>query len=80
MTLDGGATWTEAAMTPPRNRYDWVRWQASVSLPGDGPYEIFARATDSQGRAQPFHAANWNPNGYGCNVMHWVRVTVGPES
>ena len=30
VTLDGGATWTEAAMTPPRNRYDWVRWQASA--------------------------------------------------
>ena len=80
VTLDGGATWTEAAMTPPRNRYDWVRWQVRLPLPGDGPYEIFARATDSQGRAQPFHAANWNPNGYGCNVMHRVRVTVGPEA
>ena len=45
-----------------------------------GPYEIFARATDSQGRAQPLYAANWNPNGYGCNVMHRVRVTVGPEA
>jgi sulfite oxidase len=80
VTLDGGATWLEAAMTPPRNRYDWVRWQASATLPGDGFYEIFARATDSKGRAQPFRAANWNPNGYGCNVMHRVAVTVGPEA
>jgi DMSO/TMAO reductase YedYZ molybdopterin-dependent catalytic subunit len=80
VTLDGGATWTEAAMTPPRNRYDWVRWQASLTLPEDGHYEIFARATDRQGRAQPFRAANWNPNGYGCNVMHRVAVTVGPEA
>ena len=79
VTLDGGATWIEAAMTPPRNRYDWVRWQASLTLPGDGYYEIFARATDSQGRSQPFRAANWNPNGYGCNVMHRVAVSVGRE-
>jgi DMSO/TMAO reductase YedYZ molybdopterin-dependent catalytic subunit len=79
VTLDGGATWIEAAMTPPRNRYDWVRWQISLTLPGDGYYEIFARASDSQGRAQPFRAANWNPNGYGCNVMHRVAVTVGRE-
>lgn len=78
VTLDGGATWHEAAMTPPRNRYDWVRWQVSLTLPGDGYYEIFARSTDSRGRAQPFRAANWNPNGYGCNVMHRVAVTVGP--
>ena len=80
VTLDGGATWAEAAMTPPRNRYDWVRWQVSLPLPGDGAYEIFARATDSRGRAQPFRAANWNPNGYGCNVIHRVAVTVGPEA
>ncbi len=79
VTLDGGATWSEAAMTPTRNRYDWTRWQVSLPLPGDGFYEIFARATDSTGRAQPFRAANWNPNGYGCNVMHRVAVTVGPE-
>jgi DMSO/TMAO reductase YedYZ molybdopterin-dependent catalytic subunit len=79
VTLDGGATWTEATMTPPRNRYDWTRWQVSLALPENGFYEIFARATDSTGRAQPFRAANWNPNGYGCNVMHRVAVTVGTE-
>jgi hypothetical protein len=79
VTIDGGATWVEAETTLPRNRYDWVRWQASLILPGNGYYEIFARATDSQGRAQPFRAANWNPNGYGCNVMHRVAVMVGPE-
>ncbi len=79
VTADGGATWMAAEMQPPRNRYDWVRWRISLTLPGDGFYEIFARATDSQGRAQPFRATNWNPNGYGCNVMHRVAVTVGPE-
>lgn len=76
-SIDGGSTWVAATMTPPRNRYDWVRWSATLALPGDGYYEIFARATDSQGRAQPFRAANWNPNGYGCNVMHRVAVRVG---
>jgi len=76
-SIDGGATWTPARMTPPRNRYDWVRWSAEITLPGDGYYEIFARATDAQGRAQPFRAANWNPNGYACNVMHRVAVRVG---
>jgi sulfite oxidase len=79
VTIDGGATWIEAETTLPRNRYDWVRWHASLTLLGNGYYEIFARATNSQGRAQPFRAANWNPNGYGCNVMHRVAVTVGPE-
>ncbi|MFC4174127.1 sulfite oxidase [Microvirga sp. GCM10011540] len=80
LSLDGGATWIAAALKPPRNRYDWVRWSAALTLPGDGYYEIVARATDAEGRAQPFRAAGWNPNGYGCNVMHRVAVTVGPDS
>ncbi|MEE1610838.1 sulfite oxidase [Microvirga sp. CF3016] len=79
VSLDGGATWQEAALAAPRNRYDWVRWHVLLPVPSDGYYEIFARATDSRGRAQPFRAVNWNPNGYGCNVMHRVAVTVGPE-
>jgi hypothetical protein len=79
-TIDGGATWLPATMTSPRNRYDWVRWCVEIPLKGEGYYEIFARAIDSKGRAQPFHAANWNPNGYGCNVMHKVAVTVVAEA
>lgn len=77
VSIDGGATWLGARMQPPRNRYDWVRWSAVVTLPANGFYEIISRATDSAGRAQPFHAVNWNPNGYGCNVMHRVAITVG---
>jgi DMSO/TMAO reductase YedYZ molybdopterin-dependent catalytic subunit len=80
VTVDGGATWIPATLAAPRNRYDWVRWSARVPLPGDGYYEILARATDGQGRAQPFRATGWNPNGYGCNVMHRVAITVGPDS
>lgn len=79
-TIDGGATWLPATMTSPRNRYDWVRWCVEIPLKGEGYYEIFARAIDSKGRAQPFHAANWNPNGYGCNVMHKVAFTVVAEA
>jgi sulfite oxidase len=77
LSIDGGATWTAARLNPPRNRYDWVRWEADLALPADGFYEIVARATDDKGRAQPFSAANWNPNGYACNVMHRVSVRVG---
>lgn len=80
VTLDGGATWVAAQMKSLRNRYDWVRWSVTLPIPSEGFYEIFVRATDSKGRAQPFRAANWNPNGYGCNVMHRVAVTVGGEA
>ena len=77
VTLDGGTTWIPAQLAPIRNRYDWTRWSVEVPLPDDGYYEIHARATDSQGRAQPFRFANWNPNGYGCNVMQRVSLRIG---
>jgi sulfite oxidase len=77
VSLDFGATWTPAAMGPLRNRYDWHRWTATVRLPSDGYYELWARATDSEGRMQPHHAGNWNPQGYGGNPMHWVAILVG---
>ncbi|MGO4572044.1 sulfite oxidase [Microvirga sp. 2TAF3] len=77
LSIDGGATWVEAALEPLRNRYDWARWSASLAVPGDGAYEIMARATDSKGNTQPLRAAGWNPNGYGCNVVHRMTVTVG---
>ena len=77
VTLDGGASWIAAELAPIRNRYDWVRWSVDVPVPADGYYEIHARATDHQGRAQPFRFTHWNPNGYGCNVMQRVRLRVG---
>jgi DMSO/TMAO reductase YedYZ molybdopterin-dependent catalytic subunit len=77
VTADFGATWTPAALAPARNRYDWNRWSATLAVPSDGYFEIWSRATDSQGRAQPFRPADWNPQGYGCNAMQPVPVTIG---
>jgi len=78
LSLDRGLTWTDASLEPPRNRYDWTRWSATLPIPANGPYEIWARATDSTGRSQPLEPDNWNPNGYGCNAVHRVAITVGP--
>ncbi len=77
VSTDFGATWTRANLAKPRNAYDWQRWTASVKLPSDGYYEIWTRATDSRGVAQPHVAGNWNPQGYGGNAMHRVAVLVG---
>lgn len=77
VSIDFGATWTQAKAAPPKNRYDWVRWTAAVNLPVDGYYEIWVRATDNEGRAQPHIAGNWNPQGYGANPMHRIAVLVG---
>ncbi|KAB2919258.1 MAG: sulfite oxidase [Hyphomicrobiaceae bacterium] len=77
VSTDFGATWTQAALVPAKNRYDWRRWTATVRLPSDGYYEIWSRATDSKGKAQPHTAGNWNPQGYGGNPMHRIAVLVG---
>jgi sulfite oxidase len=77
VTADGGATWVAAELQPARNRYDWRRFAATLRLPSDGYHRIMARATDSEGRAQPSVPVGWNPQGYGCNVMHGIAVVVG---
>jgi sulfite oxidase len=77
VSIDFGATWTQAAMERTRNRYDWNRWTAAVALPTDGYYEVWVRATDNDGRMQPHIAGNWNPQGYGANPMHRVAILVG---
>jgi sulfite oxidase len=77
VSADYGATWHPAQVEKPKNKYDWQRWTATVKLPSDGYYEIWTRGTDSQGVAQPHVAGFWNPQGYGANPMHRVRLLVG---
>ena len=77
ISIDFGATWTRAKLDKPKNKYDWQRWAASVTLPSDGYYEIWARATDQKGTMQPHQAGFWNPQGYGGNAMHRIAVLVG---
>ena len=77
VSIDFGATWQQAKAAEPRNRFDWRRWTTEVELPSDGYYELWVRATDSKGRAQPHIAGGWNPQGYGANPMHRVAVLVG---
>lgn len=77
LSLDRGATWQAAKLADPINPYDWQRWTAEMSLPSDGYFEVWARATDSAGVMQPHSPTNWNPGGYGGNPMHHIAVTVG---
>ena len=77
LSLDFGATWAAAKLDAPKNRYDWQRFTATLKLPSDGYFEIWARATDSGDFMQPHIAGNWNPQGYGGNPMHRIAVLVG---
>ena len=75
VTGDFGASWVKATLSPPPNPHSWQRWTATVPLPGHGYYEIWARATDDQGRMQPF-GITWNAKGYLNNSMHRISVTI----
>ncbi|MFC0388708.1 sulfite oxidase [Muricoccus vinaceus] len=77
VSTDFGASWTAMQVGAPPNRHAWQRWQGTVALPSDGYFEIWTRATDSEGRMQPHAAANWNPQGYGANAMARTAILVG---
>ena len=77
VSRDFGLTWTKATLGTPKSKYDWVRWNASLPVPSDGYYELWARATDGAGATQPFIAGNWNPQGYGANAYHRIAVLIG---
>lgn len=76
VSIDYGATWRPAKVNAPKNKYAWQRWNAEVTLPSVGYYELWVRATDSAGTMQPHVVGNWNPQGYGGNALHRVAVLV----
>ncbi|OYX97269.1 MAG: molybdopterin containing oxidoreductase [Hyphomicrobium sp. 32-62-53] len=77
VSADYGVNWSPMTLAKPTNKYDWTRWTGSVKLPSDGYYELWVRATDSNGAMQPHAAPNWNPAGYGGNPFHRIAVLVG---
>lgn len=75
-SIDFGATWKQCKLEKPANRLAWQHFSATVSFPEDGYYEVWARATDSSGSAQPMVLPNWNPKGYLNNACHRIAVKV----
>lgn len=73
ISLDFGTTWQSVELDDPVNDGAWQNWRTKVTFPQAGYYEIWARATDSEGDMQPFAIA-WNPKGYLNNTMHRVGV------
>ena len=74
VSLDFGQTWQQADLSAPVNRYAWQRWRAAVAPPIAGYYEVWARATDDQGRMQPPVVPGWNPRGYLNNMQHRIAL------
>jgi hypothetical protein len=76
VSIDFGATWQTCSLERPQNRLAWQLWSTEFSMPEEGYYEVWARATDSEGRAQPMVVPGWNPKGYLNNATHRIAVKV----
>ena len=76
VSIDFGATWQRATLEAPANRFAWQHWNAALEFPQIGYYEVWARATDDQGRSQPMVLPGWNPKGYLNNACHRIAVQV----
>lgn len=75
VSTDFGITWQETQLIDPSNRYAWYHWEVDLPLTNKGYYEIWARAYDDTGKAQPF-TQPWNPKGYLGNVIHRVPISI----
>jgi len=75
-SIDFGTTWNICAIERPVNRLAWQRFTAEILFPELGYYEIWARATDSEGKSQPMVLPGWNPKGYLNNACHRIAVKV----
>jgi sulfite oxidase len=77
VSTDAGRTWRPAGLRQDqRTEFGWRLWEYRWTPPGAGFYTIFARARDAAGNTQPL-VPEWNPSGYGWNVVAQTRVAVG---
>lgn len=75
-SIDYGQSWRPCRLHKAPNRLAWQRFQAQITLPNPGYYEIWARAADSDGKQQPMVVPGWNPKGYLNNACHRIAVKV----
>jgi len=75
-SIDFGATWKSCTLDKPANRLAWQHFSADIKFPKTGYYEVWARATDSNGVSQPMVVPGWNPKGYLNNACHRIAVKV----
>lgn len=74
VSIDAGASWTQAELLDDLGRWAWRHWRITVHL-SPGPHELLVRAWDSSAATQPEDdAALWNPKGYVNNARPRIRV------
>ena len=76
LSLDFGQSWQPAQLDKPANRLAWQHFSGTLRPPQPGYYEVWARATDDRGQAQPMVVPGWNPRGYLNNACHRIAVKV----
>ena len=75
-SIDFGSTWQRCTLQKPVNRLAWQHFIAQVQFPKKGYYEVWAKATDTNGKSQPMVLPGWNPKGYLNNACHRIAVKV----
>ena len=79
VSVDGGRSWRSASMRrEERTKFGWRRWEYEWTPSREAYYTILARARDAAGNTQPFDQ-EWNPSGYGWNVVPRAGVNVVNE-
>ena len=75
-SIDFGSTWKSCIVEKPSNRLAWQHFNTKINFPKKGYYEVWAKATDSKGIAQPMLLPGWNPKGYLNNACHRIAIKV----
>lgn len=80
VSVDGGRTWRPARLGKENARFGWRQWEYDWTPAQEAYYTVMVRARNVAGDNQPF-APEWNPSGYGHNVVHAVRLnaTANPK-
>lgn len=76
VSIDFGATWIKAKLDTASDLHAWQRWSAQLAFAKPGYHEVWARATDAKGIAQPMVIPGWNPEGYCNNASPRIAVTI----
>ncbi len=79
VSADDGLTWEKAELGRSPSPYAATPWRFLWTPSAPGAYTLMARATDSAGHTQPRDPV-WNLQGYGNNLVHRIRVSVGERS
>lgn len=76
ISVDAGRTWNAASLyRDQQTQFGWRQWEYSWAPAREAYYTVMSRARDASGAVQPL-AQEWNPSGYGWNVVSRAGIDV----